>query len=81
MLIQSMTRKIETWPDLIGLWDTLAHFADAIGVPHARVRGWVYRKSVRRRYFPAICEAAKAVYIADATPDDLAALAWSKPEN
>lgn len=77
-----MTRKIETWDDLLGAWPYTATLADALGVPVRRVRGWLDRKSVPRRYFPSICEAAKVYGIMNATPDDLAALAWwSKPEN
>lgn len=81
MLIQSISRKIETWDELLGLWPYVASFASDVGVPFLRARGWVNRKSVPSRYFPAICEASKSHGIADATPDDLAALAWSKPEN
>lgn len=79
MLIQSINRKIETWPELVKLWPYLATFAEEVGVPLFRARGWLNRMSVPSRYFPQIVEAAKA-YGITCTTEDLAALAWSKEE-
>jgi len=76
MLTLSMPLKIETWADLVKLWPYLATLAEEINVPVRRVRGWVDRMSVPRRYHPQIVEALKAKGIEGVTVEDLGSLPW-----
>lgn len=80
MLNLSIPTKIATWPELVKTWPYLATFADEVQAPLFRVKGWMQRKSVPSRYFPAIIKALAARGIGPVTEADLANLAWQTKE-
>lgn len=50
---------METFGDIIGLWDHKSAFAADLGVPYERAKAWAARDSIPGQYFAAVATAAQ----------------------
>jgi hypothetical protein len=70
---------MQTFRDIIGLWETLSDFASDAGVSYGTAQVMYHRNSIHARHWKKISEAAEARQLLGCTLADFAAIAAERP--